>query len=249
MNGMLILVPTLNEQLNIERAVRAIAKALPDARILIIDDDSKDGTWQTAEGLRGEFPQLDVMVRRNVTAGLGYSIRDGYRYAVDRGFDEVCIVDCDLQQLPEDVGMLRKFDPAADIVVGSRYLRKDLFRNGYNTVDKYLSVFCNRAMNVMFLCPYSDISTDFYVIRTRVLELIPPEMLTCMGFAFFSEIKLRAHKAGFHIVETPAPTYTRDGGASKRSYRQVMVFARQILGLWIELTFSRRHPQLKRTAV
>lgn len=239
MNGLLILVPTLNENQGVARGLHTIGQKLPDAHILVIDDDSSDGTWQTAEALKAELPQLDVLVRRNLPVGLGFAVLDGYRYAIAHGYDEVCIIDVDLQQDPDDVRRMQQADPAADIVIGSRYARRGLFQRGYRLHEMWLSLACNLAINVMFLFPQRDVSTNFYLIRTRVFERVPPDVFTCMGFAFFSEVKLRAARAGCRIAEVAVPTYARTEGASKRSWRQVRRFAREILTLWFRLLFDR----------
>jgi dolichol-phosphate mannosyltransferase len=235
MPGLLILVPTLNEGRNIETAITRIAGALPDAHILIIDDVSSDGTWEKAEAMKAELPRLDVMVRRGKQPGLGHSIIDGYRYALDKEFEEVCIVDCDMQQDPADVARMRSEHPDADIVVGSRALARESFVEGYDFASKLLSNLSNFGIRLMFLMSVGDATTDFFRMRTRVLEKVPPEALSCKGYALFAEVKIRAHKAGFSIAELPVQSFVRDAGESKRSYRQVVSFAREILGLWWRL--------------
>lgn len=239
MGELLIIVPTLNEIGNIETAISKIAEALPDAHILVIDDASVDGTWQKAMDLKKHFSQLDVMVRRNTTPGLGYSIIDGYRYALDHAFGEVCIVDCDLQQDPADVAILHEKSSNVDILIGSRYLDKDSLPNDYDRLTKILSTLANMGIRLLFRVPWRDITTDFYLIKTHVLESVAPESLTCMGFALFSEIKLRAQKTGFSIAEIPLPGYVREHGDSKRSFRQIVTFGREILAMWVDLAFSK----------
>ena len=162
----------------------------------------------------------------------------GYRYAIERGYAEVCIVDCDLQQDPADVDRLCRADPLADMVVGSRYVETGLFRGGYKTGSKLLSITCNRAINLMFNAPCRDVSTNFCVVRTRVFERVPVASFTCAGFAFFSEVKLRAARAGYRVVEVGVPTYGRAGGQSKRSRRQVVAYGQEILALWAELVLA-----------
>jgi dolichol-phosphate mannosyltransferase len=242
---LLVLVPALNEQENIEATIRRIAASLPDANILIIDDDSTDGTWQTAESLIPEFPQLDVMVRRGVPAGLGYSILDGYRYALKNEFDELCIVDCDLQQSPDDVQLLQEGD--ADITIGSRYLRAESVTAGYDRLSNLLSKTSNFGLRLMFLFPCKDVTTDFFLMKTDVLRCIDPAMFTSTGYGLFAEVKLRAYRAGFSIREVAVPTFVRENGHSKRTFKQVKVFAKQLLALWANLVILRRNPKVVRS--
>ena len=240
MPGLLILVPTLNEGANIAATIRRIKSALKEASILVIDDDSTDGTWQTATAMKEDVPGLDVMVRRAKPAGLGYSICDGYRYALDQGFEEVCVVDCDLQQDPADVNQLREKLDAADLVVGSRALSADSFVEGYDSISRLLSGISNLGIRILFRISCRDMTTDFFVMKTKVLKAVPPDDLRATGYAFFAEVKLRASKAGFSITEVPVPSYARNSGESKRSWRHVVAFAREILMVWIEMLKTRR---------
>lgn len=239
--GLLILVPTLNERENVETALERIAAALPGAGILVVDDDSADGTWQAAQAMRDRIERLDVMVRRQRPAGLGHAIRDAYRYALERGFEQTCIVDCDLQQDPADVAALRAAGGDADLVVGSRYLDPDALPDDYDPLSRRLSVLSNLGTRILFGLPVKDATTDFFVLRTRVLAAIPPERLRCNGHAFFAEVKARAARAGFRLREVSVPGYVRRHGGSKRSLRHVWQFAREILALRLELLTAPRH--------
>jgi len=231
MSRLLILIPTLDERANIEEALRRVSAALPGAHVLVIDDASTDGTIEAAEAMKAEVPALDIMVRRDGPVGLGYAIRDGYAYALDSGFDEVCIVDCDLQQDPADVQKLREADPSADIVVGSRYARGPQLAENYDPLSKWLSIASNLGTRLMFGLRCTDITTDFFLVRRRVLERVPPRALRAGGHAFFAEVKVRAHQAGFRIAEVPVSSQARRADRSKRSWRHVWMFAREILRL------------------
>ena len=237
---MLVLVPTLNERANIENALRRITERLPAASILVIDDDSSDGTWQTAEASRARWPQVSVMVRRGKAPGLGRSIRDGYEYACEGDFEMVCIVDCDMQQDPADVMRMCNADAEADIVIGSRYLERDSFVADYDPLSKWLSIISNSVIRWSFFFPWRDVTTDFFTVRTGVFKKVPPGSLVCDGYALFFELKVRARRAGARFAEIAVPTYCRQEGQSRRSWRQVYRFGFEFLTVWFELTFTRR---------
>jgi len=230
--GLLILVPTLNEAANVEAAITRIGADLPDAHMLVVDDDSRDGTVEIAERHAAADERVHVMVRRGKTPGLGDSIRDAYGYALEHGYTHVCIVDCDLQQDPADVRRMMEAHPGADLVVGSRYLGGHQFTSDYPKVDLWLSALANFGVRVLFGMQLQDVTTDFYVINSRVLEAIDPARLGCRGYGLFSEVKIRARRAGFRMQEVAVPSYRRVEGASKRTLRQVRTFAREILALW-----------------
>jgi len=242
LGDLLILVPTLNEKDTIEAAVRRISAALPGAHILVLDDCSSDGTWQLAESLAAEIPTLHVMVRRDLTPGLGYSIIDGYRYARDKGFAQVCIVDCDLQQDPADVLVLMEKGGDSDLIIGSRYAQ-------HWQLSDLMSTISNIGLRLMFLLRQRDVTTDFYVLKTHIFKHVDPERLLCKGYALFSEVKIRALKAGYRIAEIPVPGYEREQGTSKRSWRQVYYFGKEILRLWFELVLLRRQSRRQQVPV
>ena len=235
----LILVPTLNEKDNVERVLRAIARCLPDADVLVVDDDSPDGTPEVVESLQAELPRVRLLVRSGRAAGLGLSVRDGYRHALDHGYDEVCIVDGDLQQDPADVPWLRRAHPDADVVIGSRYCGGAGFARG-RRVSRWTSILGNAVVRLLFRLPFRDATTDFYIVTAGVLRRFRPEALRSQGYALFFELKARAWKAGFRVVEEPVRTFERRGGASHRTWRQVRLFAREVFAVWADLFLSSR---------
>ena len=235
---LLILVPTWNEAGNVERVLRRITGSLPHADILVVDEDSRDGTPQIVERLRASLHRVSLVVRRGRRPGLGSAIRDGYRYALDNGYQAVCIVDCDLQQDPADVSRMGKAHPRADLVIGSRYLHRTAFARGYDRISRGMSVTGNAAVRLLFRFPYKDATTDFFLLDTRVLRSIPPESLVCQGYALFLELKVRAWRAGFRVAEAAVPTYERESGSSHRTWRQVYLFAKEVLAVWVSLFLS-----------
>ena len=234
-NKLLVIIPTLNEKDTIEIAIRKIVAAIPAVWILVVDDDSVDGTWQIADDLKRGFSQIEIMVRRNVAHGLGYSIRDGFRYAIDHSFDEVCVVDCDLQQDPSDIVTMRKVFPTSDIVIGTRFCSSESFVAGYDIASRLMSRLSNLIIRVLFLFPYKDATTDFNWLSVRVFKGVPPESMISKGYVFFVELKIRAWKAGFSISELAVPTYPRTCGHSGRSVRQIGIFTLEVLKLWFHL--------------
>ena len=204
----------------------------------MIDDDSADATAQIATDMKKNYPQVEVMVRRGRAPGLGDSIKDGYAYALDRQYQQVCIIDCDLQQDPAEIRLLQNSGGGCELVVGTRYASRESFHERYNVLDRYLSVVANFALRFMFGLELSDITTDYYLIHRSVLEAIDPASMVCCGFALFSEVKIRAARAGFCITELPTTTALRLEGESKRSFRQIRAFARESLAVWRDVHFG-----------
>jgi dolichol-phosphate mannosyltransferase len=229
-----IVVPTYNEAENVEPLVRAVALAVPGAHILIVDDNSPDGTGQIAERLADEDPRVFVLHRPG-KQGLGAAYRNGIRVALSSGAAVLVQMDCDFshdpQAIPAMLGALR----TADLVLGSRYVMGGRTEN-WSLLRRIVSRGgCIMAKLVLGL-PHPDLTGGFKAWRADLLERVAFEEVEASGYGFQIEMTWRAHRAGARIVDVPIVFRERQAGASKMSGRIVaeavlMLFRLRLTGL------------------
>ncbi len=216
-----VVLPTFNERANIERYVRALRAAAPDVELLVVDDDSPDGTADAARALAAEFGPIDVMVRTE-RRGLGEAYRDGFARALASGYDAIVSMDADLSHDPVVVPtMLDLLGGGAEVVVGSRYV------DGGGTANwpvhrRLLSSWGNRYTRSVLRIGVRDCTSGFRAYRAEALRTIDPGSTQAEGYAFLTEIIRRADRAGLQIVETPITFVDRTAGTSKMSGRIVV---------------------------
>jgi dolichol-phosphate mannosyltransferase len=217
-----VVIPTYNEAANIEGIVRATVAELDrvapgDYRILVVDDNSPDGTGQIADRLAAAQPQVEVMHRAAKT-GLGHAYLAGFARALDGGAELVIEMDADFSHDPRYLGPLLDAAKEADLVLGSRYvegggvedwglLRRLISRGGGFYARKILGV------------EIHDLTGGFKCIHRRVLETIQLETIRAEGYVFQIEVTYRALRAGFRVKEIPIVFKDRSVGSSKMSAR------------------------------
>jgi dolichol-phosphate mannosyltransferase len=217
-----VVIPTYNEAANIEGIVRAAVAeldrvALGAYRILIVDDNSPDGTGQIADRLSAAQPQVEVMHRAAKT-GLGHAYLAGFARALTGGAELVIEMDADFSHDPRYLGPMLDAAKEADLVLGSRYvegggvedwglLRRLISRGGGFYARKILGV------------QIHDLTGGFKCIHRRVLETIQLETIRAEGYVFQIEVTYRALRAGFRVKEIPIVFRDRSVGSSKMSAR------------------------------
>jgi dolichol-phosphate mannosyltransferase len=217
-----VCLPTYDERANLERMLRSLAEVLRDGdRVLVIDDNSPDGTGQLAEELARELPFVSVLHRAQ-KEGLGPAYLAGFRRALEDGAELVLEMDCDFSHDPKDVPrLIAAAEDGADVVLGSRYVaggrvgnwglaRRAISRGG----SLYTALFLRMGVK--------DPTGGFKCFRRRVLETIDPETISAKGYAFQIETTYRAKRAGFKVVEIPITFDDRVSGTSKMSRRIVL---------------------------
>ena len=224
MRMLVVCLPTYNERENVERMVRALGEIFArhglDGHVLVIDDDSPDGTGELAERVARELPFLRVL-HRPEKQGLGPAYLDGFRQALADGADLVLEMDCDFSHNPADVPRLVAAAADADLVIGSRYADGGGTRN-WGLVRRAVSRSgCLYAQALLGL-GVRDLTGGFKCYRRAVLETIPLERVSSKGYAFQIETTYRAIRAGFRIVELPIVFVDREVGGSKMSRRIVL---------------------------
>ena len=211
-----ICLPTYNERENLEPMVRALLERLgPDDRVLVIDDNSPDGTGELADRLAAEEPRVAVL-HRPAKEGLGPAYLAGFRRALDDGAELVLEMDCDFSHDPDDVPRLIAAAGDADLVLGSRYVDGGRIEN-WDAWRRFVSRAGSLYAQVLLQAPVRDLTGGFKCYRREVLERIDLGAVTARGYAFQIETTYRALRAGFRVVEVPIAFVDREAGSSKMS--------------------------------
>lgn len=218
--GLLVVVPTYNERENLPRIVPEILAQGPRIEVLVVDDGSPDGTGELADEMAAREGRVHVL-HREVKDGLGRAYLAGFRWALERDYAFVCQMDADLSHPPEQLPVFLDRLRDADVVVGSRYVEGRVTVVNWPVGRLLLSYFgCFYARTITRL-PVQDATGGFNCYRRRVLEALELERIESNGYAFQIELKLRAWRKGFELVEVPIVFTERDTGESKMSRRIV----------------------------
>lgn len=215
-----VVLPTYNEADNIERFLPAVRAALPDADILVVDDNSPDGTGQLADAIAAELGQIKVLHRPG-KQGLGSAYRHGFQIAIDEGYEVVVSMDSDFSHDPESLpAMVALVVAGADAVVGSRYVSGGRTEH-WPVHRRVLSRWGNRYTSFVLQLPVRDCTSGYRVYRASALAAIEPATTGAEGYAFLTELVRRLDHRGFGIQEHPIVFRDREHGSSKMSARIV----------------------------
>jgi dolichol-phosphate mannosyltransferase len=213
-----VCLPTYDERENVERMVRALGEVLDTSRdrVLVIDDNSPDGTGEVADRLAQELPWVDAL-HRPVKEGLGPAYLAGFRAALAQGAELVLEVDCDFSHDPQDVPrLIAACEGGADLALGSRYVQGGGTVN-WGPARRVVSAGGSLYARTLLGVGVRDLTGGFKCFRRRVLETIDLEAVAARGYAFQIETTYRALLAGFTVVEVPITFVDRAVGGSKMS--------------------------------
>ncbi len=211
----LICLPTYDERENLEPMLRALGEVLgPDDRVLVIDDNSPDGTGELADRLAAELPFVDVLHRER-KEGIGRAYLAGFRVALEGGAELVLEMDCDFSHDPKDVPRLIEAAGDADLVLGSRYVSGGGVRN-WGLLRRLISRGASLYTRLL-LMPVRDATGGFKCFRREVLERLDLDAIGSRGYMFQIETTFRARRLGFRVVEIPITFVDREAGVSKMS--------------------------------
>ena len=213
MPGVVVCLPTYNERENLEPMLRALGDK--GVHVLVIDDNSPDGTGQLADRLAQELDYVNVL-HRPVKQGLGPAYLAGFRRALADGAELVLEMDCDFSHDPADVPRLVAAADDADVVLGSRYVSGGGVRN-WGLVRRFISAGGSWYARVLLGTRVRDLTGGFKCYRRLVLETIDLDAVHSKGYAFQIETTYRALRAGFRVVEVPITFVDREDGTSKMS--------------------------------
>jgi dolichol-phosphate mannosyltransferase len=210
----LIIVPTYNEVETLEAIVERITAAVPDADVLVVDDDSPDGTGALAERLAGSYQQLRV-AHRAEKDGLGRAYLVGFEHAISHGYDYVVEIDADGSHDPAELpAMLALARDGAGLVIGSRWVPGGSIRDWPRT-RQAISRTGNWYARIALRSRIRDITAGYRVYRTELLRTIHLDTVSSQGYCFQVEMAWRAERAGERIVEHPIEFVERTAGSSK----------------------------------
>jgi len=233
----LVILPTYNEGETIEHVLQEIQAKAAGAEILVVDDNSPDGTAALVKKTSG-FGKKVHLLERPGKAGLGSAYKEGFQWALKRGYDAVVEMDADLSHDPADVPkLLQALNDGADLAVGSRYL------NGVRVLNwpqsrLWVSSFGGWYARLLTGLPMTDPTSGFKAIRRRVLEGLDWDKFTAQGYGFQIEIHFLAWQGGFRLQEVPIVFTERREGQSKMSLQIAQEAALRVL----QLAFRRVFP-------
>jgi dolichol-phosphate mannosyltransferase len=216
----LIIIPTYDELENIKRLIPDILNTYKnDLDVLIVDDNSPDGTGKYVEELSGTNNRVKI-IRREKKLGLGTAYCEGFKFAIKNNYDYIFEMDADFSHDPNEIANFLDAINNADLVIGSRYLM------GVNVINwplrrLFLSYFANKYTRVITGLPLQDSTGGFKCFRRKVLESIDLDMIKSNGYAFQIEMNFIAWEKGFKIKEIPIIFVDRQMGKSKMSKKIV----------------------------
>ena len=218
MSDGLVIIPTYNEKENIEKIIRSIFSLETIFDILIIDDGSPDGTADIVKGLQKEFSEKLYIEERSGKLGLGTAYIHGFKWALNKDYKYIFEMDADFSHNPDD--LIRLYNANAieggDLAIGSRYVK------GVNIVNwpmsrLLMSFFASKYVKLITGMPVQDSTAGFKCYKREVLETINFDKVQFVGYAFQIEMKFKAWKYGFKIIEVPVIFTDRTEGTSKMS--------------------------------
>jgi dolichol-phosphate mannosyltransferase len=209
-----VCLPTYNERDNVERMVRALVAE--GVHVLVIDDNSPDGTGAVADGLAAELEQVDVLHRER-KEGLGPAYLAGFRRALADGAELVLEMDCDFSHDPKDVRrLIAAAEDGADLVLGSRYVPGGRIPN-WGALRRFISRGGCVYAQLWLQTRVRDLTGGFKCYRRKVLDTIDLDAIESKGYAFQIEGTYRTMRKGFRVVEVPITFVDREEGGSKMS--------------------------------
>ncbi|MBU2921921.1 polyprenol monophosphomannose synthase [Winogradskyella psychrotolerans] len=218
MSDAIVIIPTYNEIENIESIIRAVFSQQKDFHVLVVDDNSPDQTSNIVKGLQNEFKNRLFLVERKEKSGLGTAYIAGFKWALERSYQYLFEMDADFSHNPNDLIRLYNAcaNDGADISVGSRYVKGITVVN-WPMSRILLSYGASRYVRLITRMRVKDSTAGFVCYKRSVLEAINLEKIEFVGYAFQIEMKFKAHKKGFKIVEIPVIFKDRTKGKSKMS--------------------------------
>ena len=211
-----VIIPMYNECENAAAIIDAVMGLQTQFDILVIDDNSPDGTAAIVKEKMAQYPGRVDLIERSGKLGLGTAYITGFKHCVAKGYDYICEMDADFSHNPADLERLRSaaITQEADVVVGSRYV------TGVNVVNWpmgriLMSFYASKYVQLITRLPIHDTTAGFVFYRRRVLEALPLDKIKFKGYAFQIEMKFTAYKYGFKVVEVPIIFVNRVLGTSK----------------------------------
>lgn len=216
MNDNLVIIPTYNEKENIEKIIRYVFNLEKDFDVLIVEDNSPDGTGAIVKKVMKEYPDRLFIMERKGKLGLGTAYIEGFKWALEKGYDYITEMDADFSHNPKDLVKLydSNANQGSDVAIGSRYIK------GVNVVNwpmgrVLMSYFASMYVRIITGLKIMDTTAGFVCWSREVLETIDLDKIKFIGYAFQIEMKFTAVKLGYKVVEVPIIFTDRTEGTSK----------------------------------
>lgn len=234
----LVIVPTYNEVENLPRKVPKILAQDPRIDVLVVDDASTDGTGELAAEMEAANPRVHVL-RRSAKEGLGAAYLAGFAWGLERNYDLLFEMDADISHPPESLPEMIRAAEEYDVVVGSRYVDGRVTVSNWPMGRLLISYFGSWYARTITRMPVRDATGGFNCWRRKVLEGVDLNSIRSNGYAFQIELKFRAFRKGFSLVEIPILFRERDSGESKMSKRIVREAIWRVWWLKLQDIFGR----------
>ncbi len=220
MERILVIIPTYNEADNIQVLITSVLAVRDSIEVLVVDDNSPDKTWEIVERMKKETSRVHL-IRREGKLGLGTAYVEGFKFALDHGFDYVFQMDADFSHNPDNIPDFLKKIRDYDLVIGSRY------KNGVRVVNwpikrLILSFLANVYTRIITGMPVYDATGGYKCFRKEVLAALDLNKIKSNGYAFQIEVNFKTYKKGFRVVEIPIVFEDRRVGISKMSKRIIL---------------------------
>ncbi|MET9846218.1 polyprenol monophosphomannose synthase [Streptomyces ossamyceticus] len=225
----LVIIPTYNEAENIKTIVGRVRKAVPEAHVLVADDNSPDGTGKLADELAAEDDRVQVLHRKG-KEGLGAAYLAGFRWGMEHGYGVLIEMDADGSHQPEELPRLLTALKGADLVLGSRWVPGGRVVN-WPKSREFISRGGSLYSRVLLDVPVRDVTGGYRAFRRETLEGLGLDEVASQGYCFQVDLARRAIRAGYHVVEVPITFVERELGDSKMS-RDILVEALWRVTAW-----------------
>ncbi|MFH1194511.1 MAG: polyprenol monophosphomannose synthase [bacterium] len=215
----IVIIPTYNELSNIQKLIPDLLDRYPEIHVLVVDDNSPDGTGDYVEKLAAGDTRIKI-IRRQGKMGLGTAYVEGFKYTIENGYDVVIQMDADYSHDPEKIEEFLELIDNYDLIIGSRYV------TGVNVINwpmsrLLLSYFANKYTQIVTGLPIKDCTAGFKCFKTNVLKSINLDKVRSNGYSFQIEMHFKVWKRGFNIHEIPIVFTDRFEGKSKMSKKIV----------------------------
>jgi len=231
----IVIIPTYNEIENIENMVKTVMALEPPIHLLVVDDNSPDGTAAVVERLQSEYKDKLYILNRKEKNGLGTAYIAGFHWCLDRNYDYICEMDCDFSHNPQDLKLLiAECENGADMSVGSRYVGGVVNVVNWPMGRVLMSYYASKYVRIITGMKIADTTAGFVCYKRKTLESINIDDIKFKGYAFQIEMKFRTWKKKFKIIEVPIIFTDRTLGTSKMSTH---IFREALFGV-IELKFK-----------
>jgi dolichol-phosphate mannosyltransferase len=232
----LVITPTYNEADNVLALAADVLSQDPCIEVLVVDDNSPDGTGDLVDGAQKDEPRLHLL-RRPGKLGLGTAYLAGFKYGLEHGFDHIFTMDCDFSHNPKYLGEMLNALKHHDMVIGSRYVPGGGVEN-WPLHRRLLSAFANFYARTLLRLKVRDCTAGYRGYRREVLETVDPFQIRSSGYSFLEEMAWRVTRCGFSIGEIPIIFEQRKAGSSKIESSEIYLAA------WYVLSTALKPPPL-----